>query len=171
MNMNWKEFTQLVMPHKDKLYRFSLRFVGSEMEAEDVVQEVMIKLWNKRDELHKLDNIEAWCMRLTKNLSIDKMRSKHKRTNAIPDGYDMPAKQASPHRLMEVKDAVSRVHKLIEALPEKQKRVIQLRDIEQMTYDEISKALSIPVNHVKVTLYRARQKVKAQLLNVESYGL
>ena len=55
--------------------------------------------------------------------------------------------------------------------PEKQKMVIQLRDIEQMTYDEISKALSIPVNNVKVTLHRARQKVKAQLLNVESYGL
>ncbi len=169
--MNWKEFTEKVIPYKDKLYRFSLRFVGSATEAEDVVQEVMIKLWNQREDLARLDSIEGWSMRLTKNLSIDKMRSKHKRTNAIPDGYDMPANQASPHRLMEVKDAVSRVHRLIAALPERQKMVIQLRDIEQMTYDEISKILEIPVNNVKVTLHRARHKIRSQLLNVESYGL
>ena len=77
--MQKNEFSEMVIPYKDKLYRFALRIVKDSFIAEDVVQEVMIKVWKKREYFETLDNKEAWCMTLTKNLAIDKTRSKHRR--------------------------------------------------------------------------------------------
>ena len=169
--MSLKEFTDKILPIKDKLYRFSLRIVGNAPEAEDVVQEVFIKLWKKRNELDQLNNIEAWCMRATRNLSIDKLRSKHKRLGMIPEGFDIKSTAATPDRLAESSDTLTRIKNFMNKLPEKQKMVMQLRDIEGMSYQEITEALSMPMNQVKVYLFRARQQIRAQLINSESYGL
>jgi len=169
--MSLKEFTNKILPIKDKLYRFSLRIVGNTVIAEDVVQEVFIKLWKKREELGHIENIEAWCMRATRNLSIDKLRSKHQKLGMIPEGFDIKSSAATPDRLAESNDTISRVKAFMDKLPEKQKMVMQLRDIEGLTYQEITEALSMPMNQVKVYLYRARQQIRAQLINTESYGL
>ncbi len=169
--MSLQDFTQLVLPYKNKLYRFALRILGNVAEAEDVVQEVMIKMWKNREEWQKYHNLEAWCMRLTKNLSIDKLRSKHRRTDSLTDNFDLSSSTASPYQQTELKDTVNRVKGLIAELPEKQRMVMQLRDIDGMSYKEIAEALSIPIDQVKVNLFRARKKIKAQLLNREAYGL
>jgi len=169
--MSLKEFTNKILPIKDKLYRFSLRIVRNSVVAEDVVQEVFIKLWKKRDELSHIENIEAWCMRATRNLSIDKLRSKHQKLGMIPEGFDIQSTAATPDRLAESSDTISRIKTFMDKLPEKQKMVMQLRDIEGLTYQEITEALSMPMNQVKVYLYRARQQIRAQLINTESYGL
>ncbi|MEL6922754.1 MAG: sigma-70 family RNA polymerase sigma factor, partial [Bacteroidota bacterium] len=133
--------------------------------------EVFIKLWKKRDELDAINNLEAWCMRATRNLSIDKLRSKHQRVGMIPEGFDIQSNAATPDRLAESSDTLSRVRAFMEKLPEKQKMVMQLRDIEGLSYQEITEALSMPMNQVKVYLFRARQQIRAQLINSESYGL
>ena len=83
--MDIKQFKSEIIPYKNKLYRFAYRIVGNGAEAEDVVQEVMIKLWNQRGKLHQYNSIEAWCIQMTKNLSIDKTRSKHYKVGIIPD--------------------------------------------------------------------------------------
>ncbi|MEM1321055.1 MAG: sigma-70 family RNA polymerase sigma factor [Bacteroidota bacterium] len=169
--MSLKDFTQLVLPYKNKLYRFALRIVGNGAEAEDVVQEVMIKMWKNREEWNQYQNVEAWCMRLTKNLSIDKLRSKHRRTDHLTEDYGFRAPTASPYRQTELNDTVARVKAMMAQLPEKQRMVMQLRDIDGMTYQEIAEHLSITLDQVKVNLFRARKKIKAQLLNREAYGL
>lgn len=166
-----EDYKKLVLPIKNKLFRFSLRIVGNVAEAEDVVQEVFIKVWNKRSEVESFNNLEAWCMTLTKNLSIDKLRSKHRRVDALPDSYDMPSQAASPYQTTVANDTIGRIEKMMAALPEKQRMVMQLRDIEGMSYNEISEILSITLDQVKINLFRARKAIRAQLLNSESYGL
>jgi len=169
--MEIQEFKNKVIPFKNKLFRFALRIVGNAAEAEDVVQEVFIKLWNQREKLHTYNNLEAWSIRMTKNLSIDKTRSKHFNLGIIPDGFDISSNRENPHKMAEQHDTVSRIKIMIDKLPEKQKLVMQLRDIEGMSYKEIEDALSIPMNQVKVYLFRARKQIRTQLINTESYGL
>ena len=166
-----KDFQTRVLPIKDKLYRFALRIVEDDSEAKDVVQEVFIKVWHKREEMHLYKNMEAWCMRLTRNLSIDKLRSKHRRVVPLENGVAVPQTDTTPYQETAAKDTVDYVRKLMQGLPLKQKMVMQLRDIEGLTYQEVSQVLDIPLNQVKVNLFRARKTIRKQLIQSESYGL
>ena len=166
-----EDFQTRVLPIKDKLYRFALRIVEDDSEAKDVVQEVFIKVWNRREEMHLYKNMEAWCMRLTRNLSIDKLRSKHRRVVPLETSTAMPQTDTTPYQQAAMKDTVDYIRHLMESLPLKQKMVMQLRDIEGMSYQEIADALEIPLNQVKVNLFRARKTIRQQLIQSESYGL
>ncbi len=164
------DFQTRVLPVKHKLYRFAFRLLGNGPEAEDVVQEVMIKIWNKRQEMHTYLNMEAWCMRLTKNLSLDRLRAqKRRKMDSLPEKFDIAATTASPERLTETRDTLKWVHEIIELLPDKQKIAIQLRDIEGYSYKEIAEIMEININQVKVNLFRARKRVKESLLQATSY--
>jgi len=169
--MDIKQFTSEILPYKNKLYRFAYRIVGNGAEAEDVVQEVMIKLWKQREKLHEYNNIEAWCIRMTKNLSIDKTRSKHYRVGIIPEGFDISSDHNNPHEVTETQDTMQRIKNMMNNLPTKQREVMHMRDIEGLSYKEIEAQLEIPMNQVKVYLFRARKFIKSQLINSDSYGL
>lgn len=169
--MNLNEFKNTILPIKNKLFRFALSINNDRVEAEDIVQEVFIKVWNKRQHLAQIDNLEAWCMKLTRNLTIDKLRSKHKRTRQLEAEFDISSNEATPHVKAEVNDIFNRVRKLINQLPQKMRMVIQLRDIEELTYKEISEALDMPINQVKINLFRARKQIRHKLIKTESYGL
>jgi len=169
--MSLEAFTTRVLPVKDKLFRYAYRLLKSEVEAQDVVQETMIRVWNKRDEMHTYLNMEAWCMRITRNLSLDKLKSKHKRTQVFPDGFDVSSNGQSPYSTTETDDTMLAIHQFIEQLPQKQREVIQLRDIEGFSYKEIAEILGIEANSVKVNLFRARKAVRENLLMINAYGL
>ena len=169
--MNLKEFQTYILPHKNKLYRFAMSIVGNAVEAEDVVQEVFIKIWQNREKLNSLKSVEAWSMKLTKNLSIDKLRSKHRRTDGLESTLSISSSDQTPDKAAEMNDTMSRIKNLMLSLPDKQRQVLQLRDIEGMSYDEISKILDLPLNQVKVNLFRARKLIRAKLIKSESYGL
>ncbi len=170
--MRMKDFTHTVHSLKDTLYRFSLRIVGRTDEAEDVVQEVFVKLWQKRKEFSGVKNVEAMLMKMAKNLSIDKTRSKHRGLLNIADTTTSltPYEESSQGQL-EAKDALGRIGKLLESLPLKQRMVFQLRDIEEKTYKEIGAILEIPEAQVKVNLHRARTFIRQELLKADAYGL
>ena len=169
--MNLKEFQTHILPHKNKLYRFAMSIVGNTVEAEDVVQEVFIKIWQNREKVNSLKSVEAWSMKLTKNLSIDKLRSKHRRTDGLEKTLSISSSDQTPDKAVEMKDTMSRIKKLMLSLPDKQRLILQLRDIERMSYDEISKIMDLPLNQVKVNLFRARKQIRAKLIKSESYGL
>jgi len=168
--MTLETFKTEVLPLKDKLFRFALSIVRDSMTAEDVVQEVMIKIWQNEDNT-EIKKMEAWAMQLTKNLSIDKTRSKHYRTvDVIHVAYKVD--QTSTHDVQyEAREEVDYVRSLMDELPEKQKQVIHLREIEEMEYSEIADALNISMVDVKVNLFRARQRLKEQLTKIKSYGI
>ena len=171
--MNLETFKNHVLPVKDKLYRFALRYLKDEEEAQDIVQEVLIKVWNKRDQLSGIKSVEAWCMTITRNMSLDRLKSSQmKYTDSIKEGFDLPNNETTtPYHKAEMSDVMKNVNGLIQSLPDKQKQIIQLRDIEGFSYKEIAKILSIDMNQVKVNLFRARQYVKENLINISAYGL
>lgn len=173
MSMSLEAFKTRVLPTKDKLYRFAFKLVGNSEEARDIVQEVFIKVWNKRSEMDKLDNMEAWCMRVTRNLALDKLKSqKRKLTDSLDGQMEISmGEHVTPYRSTELNDAMKNISNYIMSLPEKQKQIIQLRDIEGYSYKEIGEILEIDLNQVKVNLFRARKSVRDNLLNANAYGL
>jgi RNA polymerase sigma factor (sigma-70 family) len=163
-SMNFEELTKGV---KNKLYRFALRITGDNAEAEDVVQEVFIKTWQRLEELPNIQNAEAWCMTLTKNLSLDKLRSKHRRTEEIGEVLQLTDYNSTPYETLAGNDMISRIRDWMKELPEKQRLVMHLRDIEDKTYEEISIILDMPMPQVKVNLHRARTAIRERILETE----
>ena len=124
-------FESRVLPVKNKIFRFAFRLLGSSEEAKDVVQEVFIKVWNGRDQIDSIDNMEAWCMRITRNLSLDKIRTRQRKaTDSIEDSFDIQNDTRTPYEAAENNENMQRINQLIASLPEKQRQVMHLRDIE-----------------------------------------
>jgi len=168
--MNPEEFKIQVLPLKYKLYRLSLRLLGRVEEAEDSVQDAMVKLWNRREELNNYSSIEAFAMTITKNLCLDRIRSKAFQTQRLSDQQVMAVKQ-NPEELLEKADFTVFVKKIIESLPEHQKAIMHMRDIEGMEYDQIAEVMELNVNAVRVNLSRARKKVRDTILKIQGYEL
>ena len=170
--MNLEVFENRVLPAKNKLFRFALRFLGNEEEAKDVVQEVFMKVWNAREQTEEVQNWEAWCMRITKNLSLDRIRSMtRKQTRPIEETFNVRHEALTPHESTESDESMQRINQLIAALPDKQRQVIHLRDVEGYSYNEICDILEIDINQVKVTLFRARNTIREKLIKINAYGL
>ncbi len=168
--MSLHYYRENILPISDKLFRFALRIVGDRSEAEDIVQEVMIKIWNKRKDWEFIDNMEAWCVKMTRNLSIDKLRSKHRRTQDLDGLFHLKDGAATPLETAESNDTIHHISKLMQELPEAQRLVMQLRDIEELSYKEIMEQLDMTMPQVKTNLFRARNKIKKRL-NKEGNGL
>jgi RNA polymerase sigma-70 factor (ECF subfamily) len=170
--MNLESFQSRVFPVKNKLYRFAMRFLGNEDEAQDIVQEVFIRVWNGREQMAGVENWEAWCMRITKNLSLDRIRSMTRRqTQPIEDGYGIMHAAPTPYESAEVRESVGRIAQIIAGLPDKQRQVIHLRDVEGYTYNEICEIMELDMNQVKVNLFRARNAVREKMTRINAYGL
>ena len=166
--MQINEVMDLILPYKDKLFRFAKSMVGNNFDAEDIIQELLVKVWKKKDQFVDIDNKEAWCMTVTRNLSIDKIRSrKNKKTSNIEDFYHISDNNASPAVALEQKDALSNVMAMLNELPDNQRSVMHLRDIEGYTYKEISDMTGLSVDQVKVNLHRARKTLRSRLTNIE----
>lgn len=170
--MNLEAFQNRVLPAKNKLYRFALKFLGNEEEAKDVVQEVFIRVWNGRHQMNEVQNWEAWCMRITKNLSLDRIRSmSRKQTQPIEEVYHVRQDSLSPHESTEIQESMNQIVRFIAGLPEKQRQVIHLRDVEGYSYNEICEILELDMNQVKVNLFRARNAVREKITKINAYGL
>ncbi|PIQ49842.1 MAG: RNA polymerase subunit sigma-24 [Cytophagales bacterium CG12_big_fil_rev_8_21_14_0_65_40_12] len=170
--MDVTQFKTEVLPLKNKLYRFAFNIVKDEELAKDVVQECMIKVWEKRDEVKLIHNLEAWCMQVTRNKALDKLRSKHiKRTDLFEVELDTRKEKDTPVVLTERSEIMGRIQELIDNLPNRQREVMQLRDIEGYSYKEIADMLLIDINLVKTNLFRARRKLKESLIKEDAYGL
>lgn len=170
--MDIESFQTRVLPVKNKLYRFAFRLLGSEEEAKDVVQEVFVRVWTGRENMEAIQNWEAWCMRITKNLSLDRIRTwKRRNTQPIESSFDVQEESLTPYESTEINESMQRVGSLIEALPEKQRNIIHLRDVEGYSYQEICDILELDMNQVKVNLFRARNSVREKIIKINAYGL
>lgn len=170
--MDLEAFENRVLPSKNKLFRFALRFLGNEEEAKDIVQEVFVRVWNGRDKMSQVDNWEAWCMRITRNLSLDRIRlMKGRTTQSLEGSYDLQNNSMTPYESTEMGENMTKISQMIAALPEKQRQVIHLRDVEGYSYQEICEILDLDMNQVKVSLFRARNAVRERMTKIDAYGL
>lgn len=165
-------FTADVLPMKNLLYRLALRITMNREEAEDIVQDTLIKVWNKRDDWENIESIEAFSLTVCRNLALDRMK-KAERQNASLDEQqtERPDRSRSPLELMEQRDRVETVRRLVNSLPEKQRSCMQLRDFEGKSYRDIATILGITEEQVKVNIFRARQTIKQKYQETEEYGL
>ena len=168
--MTQSEFLNIVMPFKDKVFRLAKRLLVSREEAEDATQEILLKLWNNKAKIEDYKNVEAFSMTMTKNFCLDKLKSKQAQNLKIVHS-NYQDHNVSLQKQIEVSDSLDWVGKIIEDLPEQQKMVVQLRDIEQYDYDEIAKMLDMNNTAVRVALSRARKTIREKLTNTHNYGI
>ena len=160
--MDAAEFKQQFLPYHRKLYRTAFRLTENPQEAEDMVQEAYLKLWNKRDELAGVLNTEAYCVTLVKNRPDE--------DGHAPEELNLPT-DTNIAREVEQRDEVNQVRRLIGRLPEQQKRVILLRDVNDCSFEEIEQATGLNAINIRVLLSRARKKIREQynaIMNYES---
>ena len=168
--MNQKEFMQLINPFKDKIFRLAKRLLVSTEEAEDATQEVLVKLWSKNDSLEQLKSVEAMAMTMTKNYCLDQLKSK-RASNLKIVHTNFTDREAGLDQKMEDQDSWSWVEKIINELPEQQKLIIQMRDIEQYDFEEIAKMLDMNETAIRVALSRARKTIREKMTNTHNYGI
>lgn len=165
-------FRNDVLPLKNVLYRLALRITLSREDAEDIVQDTLIKVWNRRDDWQDIDSIEAYSLTVCRNLSLDKMKKAGGDNRPISDDETESADTGrDPYERAAQKDRVEQVRRIVNALPEKQRSCLQLRDFEGKSYKEIARVLGITEEQVKVNIFRARQAVKQKFNEIEKYGL
>lgn len=164
-------FRDDILPLKDKLFRLALRITFDRAEAEDIVQDTMIRVWNKREEWSQVESIEAWCITVARNLAIDRSQKKEAQNVGLTPELEEVSVASGPYDKLEGKERLQLIHRLINGLPEKQRLIMQMRDMEGASYKEIAKVLGLTEEQVKVNLFRARQKVKQQYTQIDEYGL
>jgi RNA polymerase sigma-70 factor (ECF subfamily) len=165
-------FREEILPLKDKLFRVALRITLNREEAEDIVQDVLLKVWDKRDGWDELESIEAYCLVVTRNLAIDRSEKRDNNHVELTDEEWVSAGGTeNPYDRLIGNERLRLVHRIINELPEKQRLMVQLRDIEGKNYKEIATILGLTEEQVKVNLFRARKKIKEQYLQIDEYGL
>ena len=164
-------FRDDVLPLKDKIFRLALRITLSRAEAEDIVQDVLIKAWNRRDDLAEVDSIEAYSLTVCRNLSLDRLQRKENDNVNLDDAPPTEADDAPPDLQMIRNERIDNIKRLIERLPTPQRAAMQLRDMEGKTYKEISAITGQTEEQVKVNIFRARQYIRKQIEKIENYGL
>lgn len=165
-----RDFKTSVLPISKKLLRFATHFLKDEDTAKDVVQDVFLKLWQKRDNLAEIENIDAFAMRMTKNRCLDLIRAN--RIVAIDEETDRKLKQETVdvHSKVELSESANQIKILINKLPDLQRQVMQMRDIEQLSYEEIADITDLKANSIRVNLSRARKKVRDEFIKLNSDG-
>lgn len=159
--MSTESFYEIVLPLKDKLYRYALSIVRERYEAEDIVQDVFLKLWDKRKELALINNLDAYCYRSIRNLALDRISMMSiRKTEELESNILNLTEAITPHTLYENNETAHLIKKCIDNLSETQKAVFQLREIEGMSYKEISELLDMSNEMVKINLFRARKHIK-----------
>lgn len=168
--MTTEEFKREILPLKNKLFRFALVYLN-EADAKDIVQEVMLTVWEKVTDLNSVKNVEAWCMTLTRNKSLNLLKKKGRTYSQLSEQYNLGSEAANPLEQTEAKEVSGKIKSIIATLPEKQRAVITLRDVDGYSYKEMTQILKLEMNHVKVLLFRARKQVKKQLTRINNYGI
>lgn len=168
--MKQAEFLHTVMPFKDKLFRLAKRLLVSTEEAEDAIQEVLLKLWANKGKIDTYRSVEAFAVTATKNYCLDRLRSKQAgNLKLVHSNYT--DENTSLQREVEARDSVSLMQKIMKGLPEQQKIILQLRDVEQYEFEEISEMLDMNPTAVRVALSRARKTVREELIKTHNYGV
>ena len=186
--MSEQRFHTDILPLKDRIFRVALRVTLDRNEAEDITQETLMRLWQHRDEWDQIQNLEAYSLTIARRLALDYLKKQKTdgRGLQIPSndenglqsfpsgnlvradlhslvGGDLQSPTPLPDEQLDQQQRVAAVRRLIDQLPETQRTIIQLRDIEGYRYDEIADITGLTETQVRVYLHRARKKIRTQL--------
>ncbi|TLV02283.1 RNA polymerase sigma factor [Dyadobacter luticola] len=169
--MDLQAFTQRILPVQGRLFRLAQMFLGNREEAEDAIQDVLMRLWTNRQQLETYQSIDALAVQMTKNLCLDRLKSHHKqKVQYNVDMTEVQAAEMTPHRQLENADSEALIYKLISELPEQHKLVLHLRDVEEYSFEEIEQVTGLTNANIRTILSRARQKLRESYLKANDYG-
>ncbi len=155
------EFNNQVLLLSRKLYLLAFRFLKHQDEAEDAVQEVFMRLWNRLDDLDRYDSLEAFATTTTKNYCIDIIRKKKPIVHEDHNSHnDVITNEPSPYEMLENSETGEILNRIIEGLPEMYRQIITLKEIDGLGYDEVASITNMNVNTLRVNLSRARKMIR-----------
>jgi RNA polymerase sigma-70 factor (ECF subfamily) len=165
--MSQERYKAEILPIREKLFHIAQRILVEEQEAEDAVQEVLLKLWRMRDSLHKYDSTTAFATAVTKNHCLDRLKVKN-RLDSLDDSYNTQAGNDNPYLQLERKNTEEVLQKIIENLPALQQAIIKMKDMEDYEVEEIAEITGTKIEAVRVNLSRARKKVREEYIKWSS---
>lgn len=159
--MNAQQFQHQILCYSDKLYRMARSILKDETRSQDAYQDLMMRLWEKRKQLTAIENRQAFLLTSMRNLCIDSLR-KQQPNGEIPVNaeFDSP----NPHQIVEQTETISAISRMIDLLPETQRTIVRMKDVEEMDIAEIAEIMSITENAVTANLSRARKKLREMIL-------
>jgi RNA polymerase sigma-70 factor, ECF subfamily len=160
-------FTQRILPMKDKLFRFAFRLLQNVQEAEDIVQDVMVRVWSKKEEWALWQSVEGYCMTATRNSCLDRLRKKKLLSVQEEKALHVSSPDRDPYENMMNKEMLTRIRRCVDALPENQQQVVHLREMEGFSYNEIAELLDMSLEQVKINLFRGRNAIKKSITKEE----
>ncbi|MDH6534283.1 RNA polymerase sigma factor [Parabacteroides sp. 52] len=163
--MEFERFKITVLPLREKIMRISLRLIEEKEDAEDIVQEVFLKLWHIRDQLDQYKSVEALAVTMTKNLTLDKIKRQKPQGNES-DLFYLEADTLSPAEQLEQKEAVECIRQLIGQLPSLQQTIIRMKDIEGYELAEIADITGSNIEAIRTNLSRARKRVREAYIKI-----
>ena len=157
--MELKQFKIDVLPLRDKLLNYARKLTEDPSDAEDAVQEIMLKLWNMRQKLDEYQSIEALAMTMTHHLCMEIWRAKRPDSLSL-EQVQAPSQSATPERLLEEKDEFRLMREIINSLPTLQRTIIQMKDVQEYETEEIAEITGCSAEAIRSNLSRARKKVR-----------
>lgn len=168
--MDLQAFKQRILPVQGRLFRLASMFLRNREEAEDAMQDVLLRLWSNRQQLDTYQSVEALAVQMTKNLCLDRLKSPTRQKMTDDSSLlTIQAEGISPYRQTELTDSATLLRRLIDELPEQQKFILHLRDVEEYSFEEIEQVTGLTVNNIRVILSRARQRLRDNYLKANAY--
>lgn len=168
--MDLNEFRIRILPLNNKLYHFACMLIRDRNEAQDAVQEVFLKLWKIRDSLEKYTSIEAFAMKVTRNWCLDRIKARKPLYFGNYQPWIENKSDEDPQQSLVNSENIKLLFSLIDKLPEQQRLIVQLRELENMEFEEIAEIMDMNVNAIRVSLSRARNKMREEFSKYESDG-
>ncbi|TDE12924.1 RNA polymerase sigma factor [Dyadobacter psychrotolerans] len=167
--MDLQAFNQRILPVQGRLFRMAMLFLRSRVEAEDAMQDVLLRLWTNREQLENYNSLEALAVKMIRNVCLDKLKSHNKQKMTHEELPDVQTGDASPYQQTEQADSNQLIHRLIGELPDQQKLVLHLRDVEEYSFEEIEEFTGLSINNIRVILSRARLKLRENYVKENDY--
>ena len=164
--MKPSEFNHIILPMRNELLGYALSVTGSADNAEDLVQEVMLRLWNMRSRLDSGDKLKSLAMTMTRNLFLDQKRHES-HTAAMPKNIDI----AVDDRRAELRDEAKLISKIVDQLPPLQQQIFRMKEIEGYTADEIMQITGCTADNLRRNLSRARMKIRETYIKIMMKGI
>jgi RNA polymerase sigma factor, sigma-70 family len=164
--MELDTFKTAIIPLREKLLAYTTKLADNQVDAEDIVQDVFLKLWSIRDKLDDYDNVEALALKITKNKTLDELKCSRYKNQEILEksAYNAFRTASDPAMITECKDMVDHVKRLIGALPSLQQTIVRMKDVEGYELSEIAAITGTQIEAVRNNLSRARKRIREKLM-------
>lgn len=164
--MDAREFKQRFLPHHRQLYRVAYHLTGNAQDAEDLLQDTYLRLWQKRDNLQYKVVAEAYLVTMMQNLFRDQRRLKRIDTSEDIDDHAEPPDERSLTSAMETQDEARQMEALMDGLPERDSSILRMHLVEDKSYEEIERDTGLSQGNIRIIIMRAKQKLKQQYLKL-----